>query len=50
MPVPKDVNCIASGGMEETTWSSSDYVDEDSPRRRQVPQSEAVDVVQNWPV
>ena len=25
--------------MKKTTWSSSDYLHEDSPRRRQIPQA-----------
>ena len=35
----RDLNCIPDGRMEETTWTSSDYMDEDSPRWCQVLQA-----------
>ena len=35
----RDLNCVPDGRMEETTWTSSDYMDEDSPRWCQVLQA-----------
>jgi len=41
-------NCVPSGRLEESTWSSSDYMDKDICRWPYVTQSHIDSVAQNW--